>query len=188
MLYSVHFLTWACVIQPDFKAIKKRIEDLITRDYLERDKDNANMYKYLAWLVVSGKVQNSSQTSAIPRGVAISCKVVVRQQLLPWFAARFGDLRAYGCCHSTGCSHFVNWSLNRIIVLTYIRYMVIWGIGEALKYLFAPSMPMLYLYICITVSVNWNEMMLGVVLLYEMVDTMGICSIGLGLYAPAFVF
>jgi len=45
----VYFLTWACVIQqPDFKAIKKRIEDLITRDYLERDKDNANMYKYLA--------------------------------------------------------------------------------------------------------------------------------------------
>lgn len=37
-----------CMLQPDFKAIKKRIEDLITRDYLERDKDNANMYKYLA--------------------------------------------------------------------------------------------------------------------------------------------
>nr|CAB3460228.1 unnamed protein product [Digitaria exilis] len=36
------------MFKPDFKAIKKRIEDLITRDYLERDKDNANMYKYLA--------------------------------------------------------------------------------------------------------------------------------------------
>lgn len=35
--------------QPDVKAIKKRIEDLITRDYLERDKDNPNLFKYLAW-------------------------------------------------------------------------------------------------------------------------------------------
>lgn len=41
-----------CLPQPDFKAIKKRIEDLITRDYLERDKDNANTYRYLAWLVL----------------------------------------------------------------------------------------------------------------------------------------
>ncbi|KAI8522729.1 hypothetical protein RHMOL_Rhmol13G0019500 [Rhododendron molle] len=35
-------------IRPDFKAIKKRIEDLITRDYLERDKENPNMFRYLA--------------------------------------------------------------------------------------------------------------------------------------------
>ncbi|KAL0414709.1 UNVERIFIED_CONTAM: Cullin-1 [Sesamum radiatum] len=35
-------------IKPDVKAIKKRIEDLITRDYLERDKDNPNLFKYLA--------------------------------------------------------------------------------------------------------------------------------------------
>jgi len=42
------FLLGRVILQPDFKAIKKRIEDLITRDYLERDKDNANMYKYLA--------------------------------------------------------------------------------------------------------------------------------------------
>ncbi|GLT32472.1 hypothetical protein SLA2020_071380 [Shorea laevis] len=34
--------------KPDFKAIKKRIEDLITRDYLERDKDNPNLFRYLA--------------------------------------------------------------------------------------------------------------------------------------------
>ncbi|KAH0458837.1 hypothetical protein IEQ34_011651 [Dendrobium chrysotoxum] len=33
---------------PDFKAIKKRTEDLITRDYLERDKDNPNLFRYLA--------------------------------------------------------------------------------------------------------------------------------------------
>jgi hypothetical protein len=38
--------------QPDVKAIKKRIEDLISRDYLERDKDNANLFKYLAWCVI----------------------------------------------------------------------------------------------------------------------------------------
>ncbi|KAA3456154.1 cullin-1-like [Gossypium australe] len=33
------------MFKPDFKAIKKRIEDLITRDYLERDKDNPNTFR-----------------------------------------------------------------------------------------------------------------------------------------------
>ncbi|KAI9201322.1 hypothetical protein LWI28_021543 [Acer negundo] len=33
------------MFKPDFTAIKKRIEDLITRDYLERDKTNPNMYR-----------------------------------------------------------------------------------------------------------------------------------------------
>ncbi|CAL5346993.1 unnamed protein product [Camellia sinensis] len=33
------------MFKPDFKAIKKRIEDLITRDYLERDKDNPNLFR-----------------------------------------------------------------------------------------------------------------------------------------------
>ncbi|XP_044486592.1 cullin-1-like isoform X13 [Mangifera indica] len=36
------------MFKPDFKAIKKRIEDLITRDYLERDKANPNLFRYLA--------------------------------------------------------------------------------------------------------------------------------------------
>ena len=36
------------MFQPDFKVIKKRIEDLIDREYLERDRDNANLYRYLA--------------------------------------------------------------------------------------------------------------------------------------------
>lgn len=36
------------MFKPDFKAIKKRIEDLISRDYLERDKDNPNLFRYLA--------------------------------------------------------------------------------------------------------------------------------------------
>ncbi|KAG4956701.1 hypothetical protein JHK85_043081 [Glycine max] len=36
------------MFKPDVKAIKKRIEDLISRDYLERDKDNANLFRYLA--------------------------------------------------------------------------------------------------------------------------------------------
>ncbi|WOH08422.1 hypothetical protein DCAR_0727862 [Daucus carota subsp. sativus] len=36
------------MFKPDVKAIKKRIEDLITRDYLERDRDNANLFRYLA--------------------------------------------------------------------------------------------------------------------------------------------
>ncbi|XP_078444946.1 cullin-1 [Wolffia australiana] len=49
-----HQLVTECVEQlgrmfkPDFKAIKKRIEDLIARDYLERDKDNPNTFRYLA--------------------------------------------------------------------------------------------------------------------------------------------
>eukprot|EP00316_Scyphosphaera_apsteinii_P011384 CAMPEP_0119338308 /NCGR_PEP_ID=MMETSP1333-20130426/95746_1 /TAXON_ID=418940 /ORGANISM="Scyphosphaera apsteinii, Strain RCC1455" /LENGTH=698 /DNA_ID=CAMNT_0007349543 /DNA_START=233 /DNA_END=2329 /DNA_ORIENTATION=- len=34
--------------KPDPKQIKKRIEDLIHREYLERDSNNANLYKYLA--------------------------------------------------------------------------------------------------------------------------------------------
>ncbi|KAI3983720.1 hypothetical protein MKX01_001124 [Papaver californicum] len=49
-----HQLLSECVDQlnrmfkPDFKIIKKRIEDLITRDYLERDKDNPDTFRYLA--------------------------------------------------------------------------------------------------------------------------------------------
>nr|POE56936.1 cullin-1 [Quercus suber] len=36
------------MFKPDLKAIKKRIEDLITRDYLERDKDKPNLLRYVA--------------------------------------------------------------------------------------------------------------------------------------------
>lgn len=36
------------MFKPDFKLIKKRIEDLIAREYLERDKDNPQLFKYLA--------------------------------------------------------------------------------------------------------------------------------------------
>jgi cullin 1 len=35
-------------VQPDIKIIKRRIEDLISREYLERDSENAQTYKYLA--------------------------------------------------------------------------------------------------------------------------------------------
>merc|ERR1712118_78208 len=34
--------------KPDPKQINKRIEDLIAREYLERDASNPNLYKYLA--------------------------------------------------------------------------------------------------------------------------------------------
>ncbi|MCL7038295.1 hypothetical protein MKW94_016925 [Papaver nudicaule] len=34
--------------KPDFKFIKKRIEDLISRGFLERDADNPSIFKYLA--------------------------------------------------------------------------------------------------------------------------------------------
>ncbi|XP_018488258.2 cullin-1-like [Raphanus sativus] len=36
------------MFKPDIKAIKIRIEDLITREYLERDRENPNMFRYLA--------------------------------------------------------------------------------------------------------------------------------------------
>jgi cullin 1 len=36
------------MFKPDFKMIKKRIEDLINREYLERDKDNQQLFRYLA--------------------------------------------------------------------------------------------------------------------------------------------
>jgi cullin 1 len=34
--------------RPDPKIIKRRIEALIDREYLERDQDNSNTYKYMA--------------------------------------------------------------------------------------------------------------------------------------------
>ena len=46
LLYHLQQLTK--MFKPDFKIIKKRIEDLIARDYLERDKDNPNVFKYMA--------------------------------------------------------------------------------------------------------------------------------------------
>lgn len=36
------------LFQPDPKAVKKRIEDLISREYLERDEKNPAVYHYLA--------------------------------------------------------------------------------------------------------------------------------------------
>jgi len=36
------------MFKPDFKVIKKRIEDLIAREYLERDAENPNQFRYLA--------------------------------------------------------------------------------------------------------------------------------------------
>ena len=38
----------SCDPRADPKQIKKRIEDLIAREYLERDNNNPNLYKYLA--------------------------------------------------------------------------------------------------------------------------------------------
>ena len=34
--------------KPDPKVIKRRIDDLIAREYLERDSDRTNLYRYLA--------------------------------------------------------------------------------------------------------------------------------------------
>nr|GEU75603.1 putative cullin 1 [Tanacetum cinerariifolium] len=35
---------------PDFMVIKTRIEDLITREYLKRDKENPQQFRYLDYL------------------------------------------------------------------------------------------------------------------------------------------
>ncbi|XP_039123636.1 cullin-1-like [Dioscorea cayenensis subsp. rotundata] len=49
-----HELVTLCVealaplFKPDFKVIKKQIEDLITKDYLERDKEDSDTYIYMA--------------------------------------------------------------------------------------------------------------------------------------------
>ncbi len=44
---QVDLLIKFCLFQPT--DLKKRIESLIDRDYMERDKDNANQYNYVAW-------------------------------------------------------------------------------------------------------------------------------------------
>jgi cullin 1 len=36
------------MFKPDIKQIKKRIDDLIGRDFLERDKENPSLFRYLA--------------------------------------------------------------------------------------------------------------------------------------------
>jgi cullin 1 len=36
------------MFKPDFKLIKKRIEDLVNREYLERDSENPQLFRYLA--------------------------------------------------------------------------------------------------------------------------------------------
>jgi cullin 1 len=36
------------VLQPDINIIKRRIEDLISREYLELDLEKANTYRFLA--------------------------------------------------------------------------------------------------------------------------------------------
>jgi cullin 1 len=41
-------LSQLAFFKPDPKVIKKRIESLIDREYLERDPDNPNTYRYLA--------------------------------------------------------------------------------------------------------------------------------------------
>ncbi|KAF7813662.1 Cullin-1 [Senna tora] len=64
------------MFKPDVKAIKKRIEDLISRDYLERDKDNANLFSAMSHEKVSSDAFGISRLRAIvflvvPQGTII---------------------------------------------------------------------------------------------------------------------
>ena len=43
VLNQLHFF------RPQPKSVKRRIEHLIDREYLERDEDESNVYRYLAW-------------------------------------------------------------------------------------------------------------------------------------------
>jgi hypothetical protein len=36
------------LLQPDIKIMKRRIDDLTSREYLERDLEKANTYRFLA--------------------------------------------------------------------------------------------------------------------------------------------
>jgi cullin 1 len=36
------------MFRPDLKLVKRRIEDLIQREYIERDRDNPQLFRYLA--------------------------------------------------------------------------------------------------------------------------------------------
>lgn len=36
------------MFQPDMREIKRCIDSLVSREYLERDKENPNTFKYLA--------------------------------------------------------------------------------------------------------------------------------------------
>ena len=55
-LFDLMFCWWLMLVllpslfQPDFKQIKKRLEDLITRDYIERDTDDPQLFRYVAWV------------------------------------------------------------------------------------------------------------------------------------------
>jgi hypothetical protein len=122
---------------------------------LERDKDNANMYKYLAWLVVVGESKQASRLAQY-HGVAAPA--------VSWCLNNFcPDLQhlldisvraAYPPSHSTAGHILYIRRLNRIIVLTYTRCMVIWK-QEALRY----RQPCLlcHYYVSIPSSYNWDD-------------------------------
>ncbi|KAK9839528.1 hypothetical protein WJX81_007425 [Elliptochloris bilobata] len=72
--------------QPDLRQIKKRIEDLIAREFLERDLDNANSYRYLAG------VPGSAPDGCAPPVRALACT----QQRWELWLVRLGISRR-GC-------------------------------------------------------------------------------------------
>lgn len=46
--HLAHLVQVKKMFTTDTKTIKARLEDLIQREYLERDENNKNLYKYLA--------------------------------------------------------------------------------------------------------------------------------------------
>lgn len=61
VVYKMSIQSWQqyySLLQPT--DLKKRIESLIDRDYMERDKEDANQYHYVAWFIVKiGREENS---------------------------------------------------------------------------------------------------------------------------------
>lgn len=47
LVFWFHFLPGFRIPQPDVPSIKKRIEDLIDREYMKRDDKNPNIYIYV---------------------------------------------------------------------------------------------------------------------------------------------
>jgi len=47
--------------KPELKAIKSRIQDLISKEYLERDNENSNLLRYSLISLIEMQVKNKSE-------------------------------------------------------------------------------------------------------------------------------
>eukprot|EP00955_Chlamydomonas_euryale_P100745 365303-Chlamydomonas_euryale.AAC.32 len=88
------------MFKPDFKQIKKRIEDLIERDFLERDKENPQMFKQglrKAWrapvILDEQRVQRLAENAVLARMPSL-CSL-----LMPYVQLKQTDSSSTGGSH-----------------------------------------------------------------------------------------